>query len=311
MDNCSSSILSFLNDKPSYTLEHFDLPPLTLCILNHGNYAAVTTFFTKRNTEPDLYESTNRKVVGRIENDQEFGRVIFKDSFIQEYPQLKNLTVYHQSKHSFAVFEHPYDGPSYKEVQRRRGRQARSIRSLKELFQSQAENNNNFKTSGDSPLSIPACCGDYAIEMKILDPRYSDGTFPLPQYATPNAAGVDLRAMISSDLHLGPQANVLIPTGIAIYIKNPYLCATILPRSGLGFKHGIVLGNLTGLIDADYQGQLMVPLWNRSNQDYTIKVGERIAQMVFVPIIRANFSVVNEFTASERGNNGFGSTGTI
>lgn len=170
----------------------------------------------------------------------------------------------------------------------------------------------NTNPNSNAPnLTIPSCYSNYAIEMKILDPRYTDGTFPLPQYSTPDSAGVDLRAMISEDLHLEPQQTTLIPTGIAIYIKNPYLCATILPRSGLGFKHGIVLGNLTGLIDADYQGQLMIPIWNRSNTGYTIKVGERIAQIVFVPIIRANFTIVKEFTATKRSNNGFGSTGSI
>lgn len=182
-----------------------------------------------------------------------------------------------------------------------------SSKAAAATVQSHCHSNNN----NASNLILPACCGDYTIEMKILDPRYSDGTFPLPQYGTPDSAGVDLRAMLSEDLYLEPQQTTLIPTGIAVYIKNPYLCATILPRSGLGFKHGIVLGNLTGLIDADYQGQLMVPLWNRSDSGYTIKVGERIAQMVFVPIIRANFTVVENFTASERGEHGFGSTGVL
>ena len=158
--------------------------------------------------------------------------------------------------------------------------------------------------------TIPACCGDFAVQMKILDPRLKDGTFPLPQYATDLAAGIDLRAMLDHDVTLAPQQTMLIPTGIAIFMQNPYLCATVLPRSGLGFKHGIVLGNLTGLIDADYQGQLMVPIWNRSQESFTIKVGERIAQMVFVPIVRAKFEVVDDFTATSRGTQGFGSTGT-
>lgn len=147
------------------------------------------------------------------------------------------------------------------------------------------------------------------VELKILDERLKDGTFPLPQYESSMAAGVDLRAMISEDKILNPQETFLMPTGIAVYMKDPNLCATVLPRSGLGFKHGIVLGNLTGLIDADYQGPLMVPLWNRSNEPFTIKPGDRIAQMVFVPIVRASFTVVDEFEASERGTGGFGSTG--
>lgn len=164
-------------------------------------------------------------------------------------------------------------------------------------------------TSSSLP-TIPACCGDFAVQMKILDPRFQDGSFPLPQYATDLAAGIDLRAMLDQDVTLAPQQTMLIPTGIAIFMQNPYLCATVLPRSGLGFKHGIVLGNLTGLIDADYQGQLMVPIWNRSQESFTIKVGERIAQMVFVPIVRAKFEVVDDFTATSRGTQGFGSTGT-
>ena len=173
----------------------------------------------------------------------------------------------------------------------------------------------NNQVVGSSSISsslpnIPACCGDFAVQMKILDPRLKDGTFPLPQYATDLAAGIDLRAMLDHDVTLAPQQTMLIPTGIAIFMQNPYLCATVLPRSGLGFKHGIVLGNLTGLIDADYQGQLMVPIWNRSQESFTIKVGERIAQMVFVPIVRAKFEVVDDFTSTSRGTQGFGSTGT-
>lgn len=148
------------------------------------------------------------------------------------------------------------------------------------------------------------------IEIKILDDRFKQGLFPLPDYATAHAAGMDLRAMIEDDITLKPQECRLIPTGIAMYIKNPYLCATVLPRSGLGYKHGIVLGNLTGLIDADYQGPLMVPIWNRSYVDFTIKVGERIAQMVLLPIVRGHFKVVEEFASTQRSVNGFGSTGT-
>lgn len=147
------------------------------------------------------------------------------------------------------------------------------------------------------------------VELKILDNRLKDGTFALPQYESDMAAGVDLRAMVEEDITLAPGQTFLMPTGISIYINDKNLCATVLPRSGLGFKHGIVLGNLTGLIDADYQGPLMVPLWNRSNEPFTIKVGDRIAQMVFVPIVRATFKVVDDFEESARGSGGFGSTG--
>ena len=131
----------------------------------------------------------------------------------------------------------------------------------------------------------------------------------MPQYESDMAAAVDLRAMFEQDTVVAPNSTILVPTGIAIYIKNPYLCATVLPRSGLGFKHGIVLGNLTGLIDADYQGQLMVPLWNRSGEPFTIHVGDRIAQMMFLPIVRATFKQVEEFELTNRGTLGFGSTG--
>lgn len=150
---------------------------------------------------------------------------------------------------------------------------------------------------------------DAEIELKVLDERFKDGTFPLPQYESKMAAAVDLRAMFDKDTIVKPNGTILVPTGIAIYIKNPYLCATVLPRSGLGFKSGIVLGNLTGLIDADYQGELMVPLWNRSNESFTIKVGDRIAQMMFLPIVRATFKQVEEFDKTARGEEGFGSTG--
>ncbi len=158
------------------------------------------------------------------------------------------------------------------------------------------------------------------IELKILDPRVrefqdaetADNSWPLPAYESKLAAGVDLRAMIKEDsITLKPHETYLMPTGIAVFIGNPNICATVLPRSGLGFKSGIVLGNLVGLVDADYQGPLMVPLWNRSDKEVTIKVGERIAQMVFVPIVKANFKVVSEFTApTARGTAGFGSTGS-
>ena len=150
---------------------------------------------------------------------------------------------------------------------------------------------------------------DVEIELKVLDERFKQGLFPLPQYESYMAAAVDLRAMFEQDTVVAPNSTILVPTGIAIYIKNPYLCATVLPRSGLGFKHGIVLGNLTGLIDADYQGQLMVPLWNRSGEPFTIHVGDRIAQMMFLPIVRATFKQVEEFELTNRGTLGFGSTG--
>ena len=150
---------------------------------------------------------------------------------------------------------------------------------------------------------------DVEIELKVLDERFKQGIFPLPQYESDMAAAVDLRAMFEQDTIVAPNSTILVPTGIAIYIKNPYLCATVLPRSGLGFKHGIVLGNLTGLIDADYQGQLMVPLWNRSDEPFTIHVGDRIAQMMFLPIVRATFKQVEEFELTNRGTLGFGSTG--
>lgn len=150
---------------------------------------------------------------------------------------------------------------------------------------------------------------DVEIELKVLDERFKQGLFPLPQYESDMAAAVDLRAMFEQDTVVAPNSTILVPTGIAIYIKNPYLCATVLPRSGLGFKHGIVLGNLTGLIDADYQGQLMVPLWNRSGEPFTIHVGDRIAQMMFLPIVRATFKQVEEFEHTNRGTLGFGSTG--
>ena len=150
---------------------------------------------------------------------------------------------------------------------------------------------------------------DVEIELKVLDERFKQGLFPLPQYESDMAAAVDLRAMFEQDTVVAPNSTILVPTGIAIYIKNPYLCATVLPRSGLGFKHGIVLGNLTGLIDADYQGQLMVPLWNRSDEPFTIHVGDRIAQMMFLPIVRATFKQVEEFELTNRGTLGFGSTG--
>ena len=146
------------------------------------------------------------------------------------------------------------------------------------------------------------------IELKILDARIGK-EFPLPEYATPGSAGLDLRACLDAAVELAPGETQLIPTGLAIHIADPGLCATILPRSGLGHKHGIVLGNLVGLIDSDYQGQLMVSMWNRSQTAFTIQPGERIAQLVFMPVVQASFAIVDEFDASERGEGGFGSSG--
>ena len=145
------------------------------------------------------------------------------------------------------------------------------------------------------------------LDVKILDPRMAD---QLPQYATPGSAGLDLRACLDAPLTLAPNAWQLVPTGIAIHLNDPGYAAMLLPRSGLGHKHGIVLGNLVGLIDSDYQGQLMVSAWNRSDVPFTIEPMERIAQMVIVPVVQAQFRVVDEFAAStERGAGGYGSTG--
>ena len=146
------------------------------------------------------------------------------------------------------------------------------------------------------------------LQLKILDPRV--GTeIPLPQYATEGSAGLDLRACIEGSLTLKPGETELIPTGIAIHIANPGYAATILPRSGLGHKHGIVLGNLVGLIDSDYQGQLFVSCWNRGHKEFTIDVGDRIAQLVILPVAQVEFETVNEFTGSQRGEGGFGHSG--
>lgn len=147
-----------------------------------------------------------------------------------------------------------------------------------------------------------------AIDLKILDARIGN-EFPLPAYATTGSAGLDLRACLDSDVTLSPGDTTLIPTGLAIYIKDPGLCATVLPRSGLGHKHGIVLGNLVGLIDSDYQGQLMVSVWNRGNDTFTITPGERIAQLVFMPVVQAEFNLVGSFEETERGEGGFGHSG--
>ena len=145
------------------------------------------------------------------------------------------------------------------------------------------------------------------IDVKIIDPRLQDN---LPAYATAGSAGLDLRACLSEPLMLAPNAWQLVPTGIAIHLADAGYAALILPRSGLGHKHGIVLGNLVGLIDSDYQGQLMVSAWNRSTTAFTIEPMERIAQLVIVPVVQATFNVVSEFEASQRGEGGYGSTGT-
>ncbi|MGE4261169.1 dUTP diphosphatase [Shewanella sp.] len=147
------------------------------------------------------------------------------------------------------------------------------------------------------------------IELKILDGRIGN-EFPLPAYATPGSAGMDLRAMLDAPLTVAPGQTVLIPTGIAVHVADPALAAVILPRSGLGHKHGIVLGNLVGLIDSDYQGPLMVSCWNRSGNPFQIEIGDRLAQLVFVPVVQAQFTVVDEFAASDRGEGGFGHSGT-
>jgi len=149
----------------------------------------------------------------------------------------------------------------------------------------------------------------HALQAKILDPRIGS-EFPLPQYATPGSAGLDLRAMLEQDIVIKPGETVLIPTGLSVYIGDPNLAALILPRSGMGHKHGIVLGNLVGLIDSDYQGPLMVSCWNRGQSDFTMTVGERLAQLVLVPVVQAHFEMVEEFVGTERGTGGFGHTGT-
>ncbi|WP_018174882.1 MULTISPECIES: dUTP diphosphatase [unclassified Thioalkalivibrio] len=146
------------------------------------------------------------------------------------------------------------------------------------------------------------------IDLKILDPRMG-ADFPLPAPATDGSAGVDLRAMIEAPLTLAPGAAELIPTGLSIHIEDPGYAGMILPRSGLGHKHGLVLGNLVGLIDADYQGPLMVSCWNRGSKAYTLEVGERLAQLVIVPVVQPRFRVVEDFEESARGVGGFGSSG--
>lgn len=146
------------------------------------------------------------------------------------------------------------------------------------------------------------------IQVRILDARIGR-EFPLPHYATPGSAGVDIRAMVEAPLELRPGETHLIPSGMAVYVADPQYAAIVLPRSGLGHKHGIVLGNLVGLIDSDYQGQLFVSCWNRGQTTFTINPGERIAQLVVVPVVQVEFEVVDEFVATERGDGGFGSSG--
>ncbi|AFL74635.1 dUTP diphosphatase [Thiocystis violascens] len=149
----------------------------------------------------------------------------------------------------------------------------------------------------------------HRLEVKILDPRLGR-EFPLPHYATEGSAGLDLRAMLETPLDLPPGGCELLPTGMAVHIAEPGVAGMILPRSGLGHRHGIVLGNLVGLIDSDYQGPLLVSCWNRSDTPFRIEIGERIAQLVLVPVLRADLVLVDEFQASSRGSGGFGHTGT-
>ena len=146
------------------------------------------------------------------------------------------------------------------------------------------------------------------VELKILDARLGD-SIPLPEAATAGSAGMDLRAALDAPLTLPPGGSALVPSGIAIHIGDPGWCALIVPRSGLGHKHGLVMGNLVGVIDADYQGPLMISCWNRGTQSYTIAVGDRIAQLLLVPVAQARLNIVTDFAPSERGSGGFGSTG--
>ena len=148
-----------------------------------------------------------------------------------------------------------------------------------------------------------------SIQLKVLDPRIGD-TIPLPHYATDGSAGLDMRACIDEAITVAPGETMLIPTGLAIYIGDPALAAVLLPRSGLGHKHGLVLGNLTGLIDSDYQGQVFISCWNRGQAAYEVQPAERIAQMVFVPVAQVEFRQVEEFEETARGAGGFGSSGT-
>ncbi|MBS36896.1 MAG: dUTP diphosphatase [Thiotrichales bacterium] len=147
-----------------------------------------------------------------------------------------------------------------------------------------------------------------SIQLKLLDKRLG-AEFPMPSYATDGSAGIDMRACVEQSLVLDPGTTVLIPTGIALHIADPTLAAVLLPRSGLGHKHGIVLGNLVGLIDSDYQGQVFVSCWNRGNDSFTIEPGDRIAQLVFMPVVQAAFELVETFKDTERGDGGFGHSG--
>ena len=147
-----------------------------------------------------------------------------------------------------------------------------------------------------------------SVQVKILDSRIGN-EIAMPKYATKGSAGLDLRACIEKTTSVKPNDTILIPTGLSVYIADPSLAAMLLPRSGLGHKHGIVLGNLVGLIDADYQGPLMISLWNRSNMEFTIEVGDRIAQMVVVPVVQFDFNIVDEFAETPRGERGFGHSG--
>ena len=147
------------------------------------------------------------------------------------------------------------------------------------------------------------------IQLKVLDPRLAQ-TFGLPAYATDGSAAMDIRACLEETLTVKPNSCELIPTGLAIHIADPNICATLLPRSGLGHKHGIVLGNLVGLIDSDYQGEVKVSCWNRSSSDFRIEPGDRIAQMAFLPVVKVDFEVVDSFERSDRHDGGFGHTGT-
>lgn len=149
---------------------------------------------------------------------------------------------------------------------------------------------------------------EHQIQLKILDHRIGK-VFQLPAYATSGSAGLDLRACIDSPLQIAAHETVLIPTGIAIHIADPNMAAVILPRSGLGHKHGIVLGNLVGLIDSDYQGELKISCWNRNQEHFTVEPGDRIAQLVFLPVVKAAFEIVDSFAGTHRGENGFGSSG--
>ncbi|HVO47741.1 MAG TPA: dUTP diphosphatase [Steroidobacteraceae bacterium] len=157
-------------------------------------------------------------------------------------------------------------------------------------------------------MTAPRPAAHRPLKVRILDPRIGS-EFPLPTYATAGSAGLDLRACLDRDLQLQPGRAELIPTGLAIHVEDPGLAAVILPRSGLGHKHGIVLGNLVGLIDSDYQGQLMVSCWNRGLEPFTIRPGERVAQLVVVPVVQVELQVVEDFAGTERGAGGFGHSG--